>query len=483
MKSIWSDTAKIIHQELKLSDKTAEIVVIGAGMAGILIADKLQRAGHEVIILEAAEIAGGQTKNTTAKITSQHNLIYHKMITDLGEKKAKQYADANQLAIEEYARIINERNVNCDFERLPAYLYSCVEKDILQKEAEAVKQLGIDAMFTTDTTLPFSVSGAVKFNMQAQFHPLNFLNDISESLTIYENTKVISVEEDQVHTDKGIVTAKHIVFATHYPFMNIPGYYFMRMHQDRSYVIALENAAKLDGMYYGIDKENGFSFRNHKDLLLLGGGAHRTGENRTGGKYQMLKAQADNIWPDSRVTASWSAQDCITLDGIPYIGQYSSSKPNWYVATGFAKWGMTSSMVSAMIISDLIDGKENPNAEVFSPQRYKFTTSTENAIQQGFQAAKGIIKKAFKIPQTTIEELPVSHGGIVEYDDEKVGVYKNEDGESFIVTTTCPHMGCQLEWNPDELSWDCPCHGSRFDYNGHLIDNPAQESIVTEGDE
>ena len=254
----------------------------------------------------------------------------------------------------------------------------------------------------------------------------------------------------------------------------------MRMHQERSYVLALENAVQLDGMYLGIDKDNSFSYRNYEDLLFIGDSGHRTGENKAGGCYQKLWEEASKYWPGSRVSASWSAQDCMTLDGIPYIGQYSSQTPDWYVATGFGKWGMTSSMVSAMLISDLIMKRENPFMEVFSPQRFHLSASAKNVVTDGYKAAKGILYENLKIPKENMEELPLSHGGIVEYEGKKAGVYKNAEGEVFIVDTRCPHLGCQLEWNPDELSWDCPCHGSRFDYKGNLIDNPAQENLSTE---
>lgn len=263
--------------------------------------------------------------------------------------------------------------------------------------------------------------------------------------------------------------------ATHFPFINTPGYYFMRMHQERSYVAALENAPRLDGIYYGIDR-NGLSFRNSGNYLLLGGGNHRTGENPSGGKYSRLETAAKHYYPHSRIAFRWSAQDCMPLDGVPYIGQFSSSLPDVYVATGFQKWGMSSAMISAMIISEMIAGGDNPY-EIFSPQRFKVSASAKALMNETGHSVKGLSKNVLRFPDKAAEEISRGHGGIVEYKGKKVGVYKDEDGKVFAVSNKCPHLGCQLEWNPDEKSWDCPCHGSRFDYKGRLIDNPAMRSL------
>jgi len=456
-------------------DLETEVAIIGGGLAGILTAFKLKEKGIDSVILESSKTANGQTKNTTAKITSQHGLIYADLIKNFGLEKARQFADANQKAIAEYKRIIEENNIDCDFEALPAYLYSTSETETLIKEDEAARKLGLPSSFTTTVALPFPVRGAVRFEGQAQYNPLKFIKAISDSFTIFENTQVKSVEDNLIKTVSNTVKAKHIVFATHYPFINVPGYYFLRLHQERSYVIALKNAQQLDGMYYSMD-EKGYSFRNYGELLLLGGENHRTGENSTGGRYNSLRRAAKQIYPQSQETACWSAQDCITMDYVPYIGQYSAGTPNWYVATGFCKWGMTSSMVSAMIISDMITGIENPYAEVFSPQRFNMA-SVPNALKDTGQAIKGLVLKRVTVAKAILYELPIGHGGIVDTEEGTAGVYKDEQGRTYTVSPTCPHLGCRLEWNPDEKSWDCPCHGSRFDYKGYLLDNPAQTDI------
>lgn len=477
MKSVWSESCKFRKREALNKDIKTNVLVIGAGIVGILTAYMLKQKGRDVVLIDAAEIASGNTKNTTAKITSQHDLIYSKLISEFGEEKARQYAKANELAIKKYKEIIEDKRIECDFEEKPAYVYSLNEVDVLKEEVEAAKNLGIDAEFVQEANLPFKINGAVKFNNQAQFNPLKFLKGISNELVIYENTRALEIKENLVVTSRGNITANNIVVATHYPIMNAPGYYFMKMHQERSYVLALENTSEIDGMYIDLNKE-GYSFRTYNNLLLLGGISHRTGENEEGGSYDELRKVAKRLYPKAKEKYYWSAQDCMTIDGIPYIGRYSSETPNIYVATGFNKWGMTSSMVSAMIISDMILEKENDFSEIFSPRRFDLSLSINNIANDLIETAKNFIAQKVYIPSSEIEHIKNGHGGIIEYNGEKVGVYKNKEGKEFFVSTKCTHLGCQLSWNADELTWDCPCHGSRFDYKGRLIGSPATKDLV-----
>lgn len=479
MKSVWSESCNFKKRESLNGDIETEVAVIGGGIAGLLTAYLLKKKGINVVVIEAEEICSGNTKNTTAKITSQHYLIYDKLIKEFGEDKARQYANANELAIKKYREIIEEEEIKCDFEEKDAYVYTLDNVQALENELDAATKLGIKAELLKNIDLPFKVKAALKFYKQGQFNPLKFLEVISEDLTIYENTRALEIKEGLVVTDKGMIAAKSIVVATHYPIMNTPGYYFLRMHQERSYVIALENAQDVNGMYIGIDSWN-YSFRNYKNLLLLGGGAHRTGKNESGGKYEELRRVARKLYPNAKEKYHWSAQDCIPVDEIPYIGQYSTETPNLYVATGFKKWGMTSSMVSAMILSDMISGKKNDFAGIFSPTRFDMSASSKNLKQDVLETAKNFIAQKIYIPSEQVENVETGHGGIIEYKGEKVGVYKDNKGNIFTVTTKCPHLGCELQWNPDELSWDCPCHGSRFDYKGNWIESPAIRDLHDE---
>ena len=476
MGSIWTMDFDIEPREPLQEDISVDVAVIGAGMAGILTAVRLQERGLKVAVLEANRIAGGVTQGTTAKITSQHDVEYSKMIQTLGFEKAQQYASANEKAIEEYREWVGTRQIDCNFENRPAYAYSKDDITILLQETEAAKSLNIDAQFTAVTELPFPIVGAVKFNNQAQFHPLKFIKQIIGDLTIYEHTMVRSVEGHEVITDRAKVHAEKIVVATHYPFINVPGYYFLRQHQDRSYVLALKNVPSIEGMYIeALGK--GYSLRSYGEYLLFGGAGHRTGENSAGGCYNRLRKAAKELFYNCEEVCHWSAQDCMTTDGVPFIGNYSMTTPDLYVATGFKKWGMSTSMVASMILSDLITGKENPYAEVFDPQRMNLDISAKGYAEETRQAVKGLTRRLFKVPEAVLKDIERGHGGVVEHEGEKLGVYRDDDGETFTVSVKCTHLGCQLEWNPDEKSWDCPCHGSRFDFRGNLINNPAMEGL------
>jgi len=479
MSSIWIENINIPKHEKLDYDYETEAAVIGGGMAGILCAYLLSQKGVQTIVLEANRVGMGITKNTTAKITSQHNLFYDKLITNFGLEKAIQYAKANQLALEKYREIIESNDIDCELEEKSAYVYTLSDREKIEKEVSAANKSGINAEFTQDLDLPFEVLGAVKFPNQAQFHPLKFIEAISKDLKIFEDTMVRDIKDNIIYTDSGRVNAKKIIIATHYPFINAPGYYFLRMHQERSYVLGLENAAQIDGMYID-ESDNGYSFRNYKDLLIFGGSGHKTGKNPEGGCYEKLKYAAKKFYPNSAVKYEWSAQDCVPLDEIPYIGRFSASTPDMYVATGFKKWGMTSSMVSAMIISDMITEKDNDYSKVFSPQRFNVPASAASLAKDTAQAVSGLFSTGFKIPEDYAENLKEGRGGIVEYEGHKVGVYKDDEGQIYAVSAKCAHLGCELSWNPDEKSWDCPCHGSRYDYMGNLIDNPATKGIKLE---
>ena len=407
-------------------------------------------------------------------------MFCHDFIEKKGRDAAGQYVRANQAAVEEYKRIVEEERIDCDLEEKDSYVYSRDEKK-LKDEAEAAAELGIEASFEPCIEIPVSCSGAVRFARQAQFHPLKFIRALAEKLTIYEDTPVKEVGEHTVKTPCGSVRAEKIVFATHYPFVNFPGMYFIRMHQERSYVLALEDTEPINGMYIGDGKDT-LSFRQFDRYLLFGGEGHRTGENKEGGKYAGgsyagLREAAGKLYPQSREAAFWSAQDCITADNVPFIGRYASDRSDWFVATGFQKWGMTSSMVSAMIIRDMICGTENPWAEVFSPSRFS-AEEIPQIMKDSGKAVKGLTKRFFHIPDETSARLAPGHGAVVETESGKAGVYKTEDQKIYKVDIVCPHLGCELVWNPDEKTWDCPCHGSRFNYKGNLIEGPAQEGIT-----
>lgn len=428
--SVW-ETDMTMPQFPKLDhDLKTNVLIVGGGMAGVLCAYMLHQKGVDYALIEADKICNGVTRNTTAKITSQHGLIYSKLLRMHGPEVARKYWQANEEALATYRKLA--KSIDCDFKQADNYIYS---KDNLQKleaEKEALDKLGIPADLIQETQLPFPVKGAVRFRNQAQFHPLKFAAALAKDLHIYENTPVREFQGNRVITDYGTITAEKIIITTHFPLLNKHGGYFLKLYQQRSYVLALENAGQMDGMYLDAE-ENGLSFRSHGEQLLLGGGGHRTGKEGQG--WVALRKFARTHYPEAKETGRWATQDCMTLDGIPYIGRYGRNTPNLFVATGFNKWGMTSSMVAAMLLSDLVQGRENGYAFVFSPQR------------------RMLRKQLFcNIWESTANLLTLRR-------------------------PRCPHLGCALQWNPQERSWDCPCHGSRFDENGKVLDNPATADL------
>lgn len=433
MDSIWTNSTEHPRFGMQQKDLHTDVLIIGGGLAGIMCASMLDTAGVDYTLVEADRICSGITKNTTAKITFQHGLIYDKLIRSIGIDGARMYLEANQSALERYRERC--QGIDCDFEEKDAFVYSLTDRSKIEAEVEAYRKLGAKAELVTNLSLPFSVAGAVRVTGQAQFHPLKFAYGIAKGLHIFEHTKVRELTPNQAITDHGTIQAKKIIIATHFPFLNKHGSYFVKLYQHRSYVIALQNAPKVNGMYLD-ESDTGLSFRNHGNLLLLGGGSHRTGKK--GGNWQELSHFAREYYPNAKEVARWATQDCMSLDGIPYIGPYSKHTPDLYVATGFNKWGMTSSVVAAIILADLVQGKTNPYAPLFSPSRSILHP------QLACNAAESI----FGLLKPTVPR--------------------------------CPHLGCALKYNKQEHSWDCPCHGSRFTRDGQLIDNPATDDQKTQ---
>ncbi len=427
MDSIWTQTAELPQFAPLDRDLRTDVLVIGGGIAGVLCAYKLAQTGVDYALVEADRIGSGITKDTTAKITSQHGLVYNKLIREFGIETARLYLQANQEALDQFCKLCRE--TGCDFEEKDAFVYSRNDRRKIEKEITALEQLGFSASFETELPLPFSIAGAVCFPQQAQFHPLKFLGAIARSLRIFEHTKVLELMPGKALTTGGTVSAKKIIIATHFPILNKHGGYFVKLYQQRSYVLALESAPDAGGMYID-EQKGGLSFRNHQGLLLLGGGSHRTGKP---GGWQSLEAFARRNYPQAQIVAKWATQDCMSLDGIPYIGQYAKSTPDLYVATGFNKWGMTSSMAAAALLTDLVLGRESEYTHVFQPSR---RILRPQLAVNGLESVVGLLTPT--VPR-------------------------------------CPHMGCALKYNAAEHSWDCPCHGSRFNEDGTLIDNPATD--------
>lgn len=421
--SIWQDNASKPTFEKLSNDISCDVLVIGGGIAGIMSAYYLVKQGKNVIVAEGGLIGDGITKKTTAVISAQHDELYADKIKRLGEKNAKAYLDANLQAVEEYKALA--KDIDCDFCIKPSYLYS-LEND-LTYEWEALKKLGYAAELTTDVSLPFDVKSAVKFKDMAEFNPLKFLYAIAKNLNVYENTFIDKIENHTAYSGGYQITFDKCVVATHFPFIDRAGWFFVKMFQKRSYVMAIEGASDVNGTYID-DQVGGFYFRNYKNYLLVGCGDHRTGTNTDA--FQKLFAFKERFYPDSAQKYLWGNQDCVTLDGMPYVGEYGRLN-DVYAITGFILWGMTGALVGAKIIADLVCGKENEYSDIFRTNR------------------RVLRPQLFINFAVTVVNLLIP------------------------TVKRCPHLGCALKYNKREKAWECSCHGSRFDEHGKLTDNPA----------
>ncbi len=429
-KSLWQENIKMPEFPTLKGNLKTDVLIIGGGITGVLLAYFLHIKGVDYALVEKDRICSGVTKNTTAKITLQHGLLFDELFNSIGFEKTKAYYEANKKAIEMYKSLC--KDISCDFEIKDNYVYSLKNSKMLFSELSALRKLGCEADYCRDLPLPIVTKGAIRVKNQAQFNPLKFLSAISKDLNIYENTKVLEMVGNTAKTQYGGIKADRVVVCTHFPFINKHGLYFLKMYQHRSYVLALENALRLDGMYVD-ENDKGLSFRNYGDLLLLGGGGHRTGKK--GGGYSELRRFAKLNFKNSNEVSSFATQDCMTLDSVAYIGKYSGSTNNLYTATGFNKWGMTTSMVAAELLSDMLTDTPNEFAEVFDPSR---SILKPQLIVNGFETLTNLLCPTRK---------------------------------------RCAHLGCALKWNTQEHTWDCACHGSRFSSHGKLLNGPATDDL------
>lgn len=490
--SFWMASTPDTNYPALDQDIRADVAIVGGGLVGITTAFLLKKEGLKIAVIEADRIGQGTTGHTTAKITSQHGLIYHSLKKQMGEEMARQYADANQTAIQAIEQIITENNIKCDFSWRSAYVYTLSDQYTQQIAAEAktASGLGISSHYLEETPLPFRVKAALRFDKQAQFHPRKYLLALAETIPgegscIFEQTRAIDIEEgslNKVITKRGNkVSAPRVIIASHFPFYDGLGLYFTRIHQERSHVLGIKIHGPFpDGMY--INAENptrSLRSQDYEDgeLVLVGGEHYKTGQGQNiMGHYENLREFALGTFSVEKILFRWSTQDCTTLDQVPYVGNLTSKTPNLYVATGFGKWGMTNSTASAMILKDLIVKGESPWQEVYNPSRSTVLASAPEFIKQNVDVSVNYVSgKLAPLPDKV--DVQSGEGTVAESDGNRVGEYRDEQGTLYIIDTTCTHMGCEVNWNDAEMTWDCPCHGSRFTYKGDIVEGPAHNPL------
>ncbi len=493
VESYWiASTPKTDYASLQDNIKT-DILVVGGGITGITTAYFLQKEGFDVVIIDTSRIAESTSGHTTAKITSLHDLKYSKLITQLGKEGARQYGEINENAISMIEKIISENSISCDFSKQSSYVYTQDEKYLqkIEDEVNAASSIGLPASFKSKIDLPLDIEGAICFDNQAQFHPRKYLLALAEIFVkkgghIYENTTAIDIHEDSECTtstrDGFSIISNKVVVASHFPFYDGGGFYSARMFAQRSYGLAVKSPKKIPGGMY-ISYENPVrSIRtqpidNENQLIIIGGEHHKTGESSHEKEhYTNLIKFAEETFSATEVPYRWSAQDYTAMNEIPFIGHISAYKHNIFVATAFQKWGMTTSTVSAMIIRDIITNGKSEVEYIFKPTRFTPVDSAKNFVKENLDVVDNLISG--KIQSLPFEiNLEPGEAKNVEVDGKKAGAYRDMDGKIYIVDTTCKHLGCETHWNSAEKTWDCPCHASRYSYDGTVIEGPALKPL------
>lgn len=492
--SYWRDSFSLTSfPKLEESIKT-DVAIVGGGITGITAAYLLSQQNIHVTLLDASTLLNGTTGHTTAKITAQHGLIYDEFINHFGLEKTALYYRAQNEASKFIQKTINDLDIKCDLQKEDAYIYTNEDKYIekLENEMKAYEQLKIDGDLMDDMPLDLPVKSVLRMNNQAQFHPLHYLKvlakeSVQNGASFYENTVALDIEYNKdpaIITDDGHrVIAKYIIVASHFPFYDFRNSsYFARMYPERAYVVAGQSDQKYPGGMYISAEEPTRSIRaasyNGKELWLISGENHKTGQGKsTITHYEGLQTFAKEQFQINEILYRWSAQDLTTLDKMPYIGRITKTENTVFVATGYRKWGMTNGTAAAKLLTDLILQKNSPYEEVFTPSRFKADPSIKKLIQTNADVAKHLIKGKFELPVRPINELANDDATITRIDGKRAGVYKDQNSELHVVDTTCTHMGCEVSWNSGDRTWDCPCHGSRFSYEGEVIEGPAKKPL------
>lgn len=473
------------YPELK-KDLETEILIIGGGIAGMTTAYFLSKTGKRVVLVDADRIGRGVTGHTTAKITSLHHLAYKDIKEKVGIDSAKSYAKASQEAIGLIGQIVKKEKLNCEFKKADMHVYSYDGRSLgkIKEEFEVCRDMGLPATYIEKSELPFPIKGAIKFDNQAHFHPYKYVlglaNTISKKVDIRERTRIVDMEEGDpgtVITDKGFrIKANEVVVASHYPVFDQKGKYYARLIPDRDYAMAIKSPTELDGMFIDTSGDY-FSIRPYGKLLIVGGITHRTGTvSDTKECYRKLLNQAEKRLGVETVEYKWSTQDNFTADNLPYIGRITKDNRHVYVATGFNGWGMSNGTTAGKLIADMISRGASPYIETFDPSRFSLKAEGKKLLEFNTGTAKRYIQGAVTTGEI-ISNIKKGQGGIVEKDGQKYLVYRNESGKVFALHHHCTHMGCVLSWNSAEKSWDCPCHGSRFSYEGKVIHGPALKNL------
>lgn len=491
-RSVWLETSPATVYPALGDRLRVDVAVVGGGITGLTTALLLKQRGCRVAVLERHRVATGTTGFSTAKVSSLHGLTYARLLREQGEHKARMYGEANQAAIDKVRGLVEALAIDCDFTSSQAYTYTERDDGVgdIEAESEAAARLGLPASFTTTTDLPYEVRAAVRFERQAHLDPYRYCLGLARAVdgdgsVVLEDTEAVDVDEQPdravVRTPRGEVECDQVVLATLLPFVDLGGF-FAKAEPSRSYAMAVRIDGPVpQGMYLSADSPT----RSLRPLtlasgngLILGGASHPTGQDDdTPGFYEDLESWARQTFPVLSVDHRWSAQDYVPVDGVPYVGR-SPRMTRTAVATGFKKWGITNGTAAAMLLADLLSERDNPWLEVFDATRIGDAATVKSLVAQNLEVGKRFVEDQVKrLALPRLDELPPGQGALVDIDGRAVAAYRDDRGDVHAVSPTCTHLACTVHWNAAELTWDCPCHGSRFTPAGEVIEGPAVRNL------
>lgn len=486
--SVWLSETEVPEYPKLRGTVNADVAVVGAGITGLTTAVLLGLAGLDVVVIEADRVASGTTGHTTGKVTSQHTLIYDRLIRQQGEEVAQSYATANQEAVGMVQQLAAGHEEEVGLQSASAFVYASDSEgqEKIEAEFEAATSLGLPARLGPRPELPFTVAGVLEFEGQAYIHPVRYCRHLARAFVanrgrIFEQSRVTGLDESrdrvELSASGGGVVAEQVVVATLLPFTDKGGF-FARTRPSRAYgVAAVLGSPPPTGMYIGTGSPVR-SFRpwpeGGPNGIIFVGETHDTGEpEATPGRWGELERWARENFEVESFEYRWSGQDYSSADGMPYAGRSPLAGRTW-VATGFNKWGLSNGTAAARIITDGIMGRENPHEKTFDPRRVGGVTALSQLVADNARVARHLVGDRFdRLRASPIEELARGEGGIVDADGETVAGYRDTAGALHAVSPTCTHLGCTVLWNDAEDSWDCPCHGSRFSIDGAVLTGPA----------